>query len=102
MVSTNLEIELPESLEIIGSDAFEASYIKNITIPTGVVEIGSSAFRNCRYLETITFSDTSNWYKTTLYYGPEFIDANILDVSDPVNNVTILQSSYYSFYKKTN
>ena len=40
----------------IGKYAFEASGLKNITIPNSVSEIGAQAFGNCSRLENVTLS----------------------------------------------
>ena len=48
------QIELPDSLESIGSRAFwNCNSLKEITIPANVLTIGIDAFYNCRSLEKI-------------------------------------------------
>ena len=46
-------IELPETIQTIGTYAFYGSTIRNITIPNTVKEIGNYAFAGCKYLEEI-------------------------------------------------
>ncbi len=43
----------------IADSAFEEGAITEITIPSSVKYIGSSAFKNCSSLETVTFEETS-------------------------------------------
>lgn len=50
---------------VIGAGAFMRTYIKSINFPFRIKTIDSSAFQNCPYLESVTFSDV----KQTLYYG---------------------------------
>ena len=50
------EVELPESLESIGSMAFNYCHsLKGIVIPENVRSVGKGAFGECRKLEEITF-----------------------------------------------
>lgn len=53
-------ITLPNTLDEIGSNAFEASGIKNITIPDSVGWIGEGAFSNCEDLIYVDFSGSIN------------------------------------------
>ena len=43
----------------IGENAFAGLRIYNLTIPASVISIGSKAFYECRYLESVTFEDES-------------------------------------------
>ena len=49
-----INIILPQNLTKIGNSCFEGAFIKQITIPDTVTEIGDSAFFFCRKLESIT------------------------------------------------
>ena len=50
----NFSVNLPNTLESIGTAAFSSTQLKSITIPSSVIEIGESAFLICP-LTTITF-----------------------------------------------
>lgn len=56
---TNTYFTIPNSVETIGSSAFQyGSNIKSITIPDSVTSIGSSAFYNCTSLTSVTIPDS--------------------------------------------
>lgn len=48
------QVQLPESLTIIGPSAFFGTGLTSIVIPDGVTSIGNSAFDDCYYLESVT------------------------------------------------
>ena len=50
---------LPEGLLSIGENALQGAYLKSLTIPASVQEIGAKAFENMKSLETITFAENS-------------------------------------------
>jgi hypothetical protein len=52
------EITLPESVEIIGKDAFFGLNITKLVLPEGVKEIRYQAFRNCKKLQSVKFPST--------------------------------------------
>ena len=53
---TNLyEVDLPNSLEAIGNEAFKGSGLKKVIIPDKVTEIGREAFLQCKQLEEVVF-----------------------------------------------
>ena len=47
------QIELPDSVEIIYSNAFEMSKLTSIVVPDSVFEIHHSAFAQCRDLRSV-------------------------------------------------
>ena len=119
-------IELPNSVVSIGKEAFSGTALVNITIPDGVTSIGpmtfyqcselesvtigtgvtsisSSAFDGCSGLTSITFKDTSTWYRTYDYYDwLDKIDGTYTSVTSPSTNATYFKSTYddYYWYKK--
>ena len=50
-------VELPNTLEVIGYRAFEASGLTQITLPGSVTDIYLNAFSNCSAIESIKISD---------------------------------------------
>ena len=50
------DLTLPESLELIGSDAFRESRINKIVFPSGIKTISSRAFKNCTVYKDSYFS----------------------------------------------
>ncbi|MBR2988795.1 MAG: leucine-rich repeat domain-containing protein [Clostridia bacterium] len=54
-------INLPNSIEVIGENAFYNSSVANITIPSGVKEIGSNAFYGCTKLEKVTVDNEKDF-----------------------------------------
>lgn len=51
------EIELPEGVTSIGSEAFSTSSVQRVVLPDGVTSIPASAFENCIQLSNVTLSD---------------------------------------------
>lgn len=63
--SENLaEISLSEGLEEIGAEAFYASGIKTVTVPSSVSSIGKDAFGWCFSLESIFVDDRNSSYSS--------------------------------------
>lgn len=50
-------VQLSNSIEAIGENAFFATDIKSMVIPKGVVEIGENAFSNCDKMEELVLFD---------------------------------------------
>ena len=57
-------IELPDSLTEIDDEAFYASGIKEITVPSSVTYIGADVFFWCVYLERINVASENNIYSS--------------------------------------
>lgn len=73
-------IKLPDTLKIIGSNAFEGcNSIISIDIPDSVTSIGSCAFYRCLSLETITLPDSM----TSIGYSAFYYCKNLTDISLP-------------------
>ena len=52
-------VVIPDGVEKIGNNWFWGSRVENVRIPASVREIGNCAFRNCKKLRQITFSESS-------------------------------------------
>ena len=83
------EIELPESVEIIGTYAFsKCSSLQSIVIPEGVTSIGTYAFSNCSSLQSIVipegvetigeccFGDCTSLQSVVIYGGISKLEQN--------------------------
>ena len=77
-----VEIQLPSTLETIGSSAFHYTSLTNVIIPKNVVSIGSSAFANINNLKTITIK-RANSDGMTLESGWNGWSGNVTVVYDP-------------------
>ena len=64
--------------------------LTSVTIPDSVTEIGLYAFINCNSLASVTFANTSGWYRTTTK-GGDVSTGTAVDVSDPATNVRMLR-----------
>lgn len=51
------DVTLPSTLKSIGTEAFEATGLKEITIPESVTSVEAAVFKNCKSLERIQFPD---------------------------------------------
>ena len=63
-------VELPDTLEIVGRDAFYGNNLKSLVIPKSVKEIGYNAFAN-NELQSVTFEGNINNIKGSCkaFYG---------------------------------
>lgn len=52
------EIDLPNSIKVIGYQAFAFSGLTEIDIPEGVLELGEGAFRQCQSLTNVTLPNS--------------------------------------------
>ena len=71
--------------------------LTSVTIPSSVTTINEDAFSGCTGLTTVTFANTSGWYVTETSNG-DASTGTAVNVSDPVNNVTLITDTYASFY----
>ncbi len=62
-------IELPNTVEKIGANAFYNTSLTNIEIPDSVTAIGVSAFENCLNLETIIIPDSVTAIENKTFYN---------------------------------
>lgn len=88
-------IELPNSLTIIGNSGFSTcKQLKSITIPDNVTTIGTQAFYNCTALEYIKLSE-----KLTKLSNSMFASCALKEIEIPAS-VTSLGSYTFSDCKK--
>ena len=88
-------ITIPNSVTSIGSAAFtECTGLTSITIPSSVTSIDSSAFYMRTGLTSVTFENPTGWYVTDPLSSTTTPVA--VDVTDPVNNVTLITETYDS------
>lgn len=71
--------------------------LTSATIGTGIKSIGMYAFHNCRNLNSVPFENISGWYVTKTENG-DISTGTAVDVSDPVNNATLLRTTYVSYF----
>ena len=88
-------IEIPASVETIGSSAFSGcTSLTAIEIPASVTTIGTAAFKGCSSLTTVTFEKGSQLktigggYSGSSYYGA-FSDCPITSIEIPASVTTI-------------
>jgi len=88
-------VNLPQSLETIGEDAFyNCFYLTSITIPVNVTSIGEHAFCNCGGLNSLTWNARECYDYGGLYFRSEFMPVTgladmIPDGFSPLTEITI-------------
>ena len=55
-VGSNVNVEIPEGISVIGQEAFRRKGIVSVTMPDTVTEIGFGAFSSCANLKEVLFS----------------------------------------------
>ena len=69
--NTNLStVVFPETIEIIRAYSFQNTNVVSVIIPESCYMVGKCAFANDK-LESITFSNTEDWYFSNASYGSE-------------------------------
>ena len=101
-------VSIPENCTIIPEDAFRNAVIEEITIHSGVMEIGVNAFRDSKYITSVYISDVKAWCEilfggynsNPLYYGGNLLLNNVL-VTDLVipNGTSVIQQCAFFYYK---
>ena len=80
----------------IGNFAFYGcSELNYITIPASVTSVGRCVFYGCTSLGSISFEDTSNWYRSEYY---PLTGGTSISVESPTANATYFKSTYYHDY----
>ena len=89
---TNLSnIELPDTLETIGTNAFQGSGLTEVVLPPNLIKLNGSTFYYCTKLESVTFND-----KIQSIGGYAFRDCGVLtqDIILPESCKTIGQGAF--------
>lgn len=89
-------------LDSIGTQSFyKCSSLTTITIPSSVTKIWSSVFMYSG-LTSITFNDTSTWYRAKSTQFNNMSGGTVTDVTDPIASAEYFTSTYktYYWYKK--
>lgn len=85
------EIVLPQGLIEIGENAFAACIsLKHIEIPPTVTEIGSSAFSGCRSLKEFTFPAGITHIRREVLFGCDSLE----EINIPVSVVSIDEAAF--------
>lgn len=91
--STIEEIRLPDSLQVIGDQAFwGAKRLKEIVIPPNVYRLGVQSFYSCESLRHVCLSQSVNYIES---YG--FSGCSSLQTIAIPNNVDVLEPNLFSF-----
>ena len=103
-LSSNLKtINIPNSVEYIGAQAFAYTKIKQITIPSSVTAISYMAFTDMSSLNSITIADPNGW-SVRKYNASESDPKTPISASDLSNPAIVKQYltdtySEYNWYK---
>lgn len=93
-----LDIELPDTLQYLGSEVFSfCEYLKDIRIPDSVTEIEDSCFMGCTNLEKIILS------KRLLFISPSMFTqcSSLRDLTIPSSVVQINTAPFSKCYNLT-
>lgn len=69
-----LEVTVPDCVQIIGENAFAGSDVINITLAEGLIKIEKGAFQNCTSLEKINFPSTLRIIGDSAFAGCSALD----------------------------
>ncbi len=101
---TGTALTLPKNYDGKAYDIYQYAFynrfdLTSITIPNSVTSIGEYAFAYCTGLTSVTFANTSGWYRAS---SSTATSGTSMDVTDASTNATNLVSNYYSYYWKRN
>ena len=109
-VGNDTELVLPENYngenyEIYEFAFYDCDSLTSVTIPNSVTSIGFWTFNGCSGLTSVTFNDTSTWYRV---YGGNYDNWQNMtggtetSVTNSYENITYFTSKYiaYLWYKK--
>ena len=86
-------INIPNSVTLIGTEAFDSSGLTSITIPDSVTSIGGSAFSGCSDLISVTLpnNDRFNIIQSQLFFScSQLTSITIPDSVESIENFRIL------------
>ena len=89
------KINLPESLKIIESYAFQATGIEEIEIPSSVIRIGSGAFSYCEKLKIIIFNGQPQEIGSDILNGCNSLER----IEIPVGSIDYFVDRFYPLDK---
>ena len=92
-------VVLPKGITSIYEWAFAYDNISNIVIPSSVMRMDSYAFIGVDNLTTVTFENPIGWTAkcSSIYPSSCGTDAQSLDLSNPSTNATYLKDTYKSY-----
>ena len=95
-------ITIGNGVTSIGTNAFfDCTGLTSIVIPSSVTSIENFAFNRCTGLMSVTFENTSGWY-VTMTEGGDASTGESVDVSNPINNVTLLTDTHdYKYWYRS-
>lgn len=80
------DVTLPESLRVIGSDAFEFTALRSVSFPASLRRIESEAFSYCEKLSAVLFSEGIEYIGSRAFYGCPiaslYLPASLTDIED--------------------
>ncbi|MBE6684586.1 MAG: hypothetical protein E7592_02900 [Ruminococcaceae bacterium] len=91
------EIDIPDSVKVIGEYAFNSCGIKTLTVGGGVEKIGASAFRSCYGLDTIYFNAV-NMYDLSEQTTPFFYAGDQNGETKLIIGAEVTRIPAYLFY----
>ena len=93
-------VDMSTNIETIGQGAFaECSNLISIDIGSKVTSIGWLAFSVCERLTSVTFQDTSSWYRTKDYLNwLNKIGGISVPVTAPSLNAGNFSTTYDEYY----
>lgn len=98
------EIVIPDSAETIGRYVFySCDMLASVTVGKGVTVIWDNVFEECTKLNSLSFNDTSTWYRTkNMTELDEKSGGSQTSVSEASSNAANFRDTYkeYMWYKK--
>ena len=83
-------VHFPDSLEIIGENAFRETKFESLDFPDSVVEIGKNAFSDCSELKTLELPDSLEILGSRAFNNCD----GLIEVTIPANVKTILGNPF--------